>query len=221
MTWSSAAHVDEWLSGADQRQAERGLHFWLICQLLPFAASEAFKFADLGAGGGALASAVLDTFPPSSTICVNGSAAMIERARSALASYGERVQLIEADFSRGGWAAALGEGQLNAVVSYQAIHNLFNARAIRRVYRGVCAALAEDGLFIACDNIASASLLQERIDAAYRARRALPGGPAGGVGGCTLCRELEDHLTWLRRVGFRAADCPWRELQRAMLVARK
>src|SRR5579862_5463530 len=122
--WSSAGYVDEWLTSADRRQAERDQHFGLICQLLPFDKGEPFRFADLGAGGGALAKAVLDAFPDSSAVCVDGSPPMLERAKVALTAYGKRVDFIQADFGRRGWTTVVGDHHLSAVVSYQAIHNL-------------------------------------------------------------------------------------------------
>jgi hypothetical protein len=33
--------------------------------------------------------------------------------------------------------------------------------------------------------------------------------------------NLEEHLRWLRRAGFRAADCVWREIFLTVLVAQK
>jgi SAM-dependent methyltransferase len=219
--WSSADYVDQWLSSADSRAAERGLHFWIMGELLPYGKDDAFRFADLGAGGGALATAVLEAFPRSTAVCIDGSAAMLDRAEEALRRFEGRVELVEADFSRPNWIAPLGARRVDAVVSYQAIHNLFDGPKIRRVYRGVCDMLEPDGHFITCDNIASNPLLQDRIDAAYRARRNRPGGPGGGVTGTRFAGTLVDHFAWLRRAGFRAAECPWRELQRAMLMARK
>jgi hypothetical protein len=113
------------------------------------------------------------------------------------------------------------------VVSYQAIHNLFDGSLIRQVCREVSAHLAPGGHFITVDDIDAAPGLQERIDAAHQARKQIRRS-AGQVtlesGSSALGRfagNLEEHFRWLRRAGFSAADCPWRELYMTMLIARK
>ncbi len=225
--WTSAEYVDSWLQGAQTREAERGLHFWLMCRLLPFGPNDTFAFGDLGAGGGALAAAVLDAFPNSRAVCIDGSEAMLARAAENLGRHEGRVELLQTDFSRAGWSKPLAGRQLEAMVSYQAIHNLFDAAAIRRVYRESCGLLAPGAVFLTGDNIASSAPLQPLIDAAYRARRAQRDGdtrpPAAAESdtGSRFAGTLEQHLAWLRKAGFSASECPWRELQRAILMARK
>ncbi len=144
---------------------------------------------------------------------------MLERARENLAGFQDRVELVEADFSRAGWTAPLKGRRFQAMVSYQAIHNLFEGAAIRRVYAGAAEMLEPGGVFWTCDNIATTPLLQDRVDAAYQARRGPRPAGRGAGSGERFAGTLEEHLRWLQRAGFRAADCPWRELQRAMLMA--
>jgi len=225
--WSDDAYIATWLESANRRDQQRGFHFWLMTKLLPFQENEQFKVADVGCGAGAAAQAVLEAFPNSQAVCVDGSEAMLNRARQELGSFGDRVSYLKGDFTDEHWLDPLKGTGVRAVVSSKAIHNLFDVPAVRQVYRTIGALLETDGCFINIDNVAPAPLLREQFDAAHRARREREGSsrprnpnqpaPAGE----RFAGSLQDHFNWLHEFGFREADCAWREMQTVILVGRK
>src|SRR5216684_3744954 len=61
--------------------------------LIPARADEAFTVAELGAGGGVLARAVLEAFPRARYLALDGSPAMRARLGETLARQGARVEV--------------------------------------------------------------------------------------------------------------------------------
>lgn len=268
--WASEEYVDDWLKRVSRREADRAAVFDLICNLLPFEPNDDFRFIDLGTGSGYLARFVLERFLKSQAVGLDASAAMLARARETLRPYGQRVRFVQADFGDPAWTERLRGERFDAVVASKAVHNLFDAQAVQRVYRQVHEILSERGTFLTFDNINAAPLLGGRFEAANDARKAerasalggnvqesqshghhhhaaddktiahaepfgqlrtgsaeapdasdLGAGPAAppdqrpDYGG-----SLEDHLRWLSQGGFQAADCAWRQLFNALLIAR-
>ena len=245
--WASEEYVDDWLRRVSRREGDRAEVFELICNLLPFEPSASFRFIDLGTGSGYLARCVLGRFPNSQAIGLDGSAAMLARAQEALRPFGQRIRLVQADFSEEAWAQPLANERFDAAVASKAIHNLFDARAIQRVYRQVHGILADGGISLTYDNINAAEPLSDRFEAANDARNAQraaareanpehhghghghqhhAGGDERGPAAPPDLRPdyggvLEDHLRWLREAGFSAVDCAWRQLFNVLLIARK
>lgn len=226
--WSDDSYIAGWLQSANQRDQQRGTHFWLMTKFLPFAQDEQFRFADVGAGAGAAAQAILEAFPNSSGVCVDGSNAMLARAKEGLAAYGERAEYLQGDFTDEHWLDSLKGSGIRAVVSSKAIHNLFDATAVRQVYRTIGELLEPDGFFINIDNVSGAPLLRPQFDLANRARRerdgsARPRDPNRPPMAASerFAGTMQDHFNWLREFGFREVDCGWREIHVCILVARK
>ena len=228
--WTSPEYIDKWLKSAAERDTQRGLHFWLMAQVLPFGQNDTFRVADIGCGGGAAAQVVLEAFPKSQAVCVDGSEAMLAKAKENLGSFGDRVSYVQADFSKAGWAQPLSGSGLDAAVSSKAIHNLFDAGAVRGVYDGVASMLRTGGVFVNIDNVSAIEPLLDRFDATHRARKDQREGNApltsvlyAGVSrqrsGERFAGTLEEHFQWLRKAGFTAADAIWREVYTAVIVA--
>lgn len=223
--WDSETYVQEYLDRISRQAHERQALFLLICHLLPFGRGESFRFLDIGAGSGPLTALALETFPNSSAICLDMSAPMLARAKAALARFGERVRLVQADFGDPAWIEALGNQPIDAAVSSIAIHHLRNRRAIQRLYRQVCSLLPAGGVFVDADHMAPLPSLLERYEAAAAG---LSQAATEGHGQhrhlhqhWNVVGTLEDHLRWLRRAGFHAVDCPWRDLSLALLLAQR
>src|SRR3954470_17189100 len=78
-----------------------------LCALIPARADDAFTVAELGAGAGVLARAVLEAFPRCRYVALDGSAAMRTRLEQTLQRYRTRVDVRAFDLADRGWRAAL------------------------------------------------------------------------------------------------------------------
>jgi SAM-dependent methyltransferase len=178
---------------------------------------------DLGCGDGTLARLALEAAPGARAVLLDHSEPMVERAREALASYGDRceIRLADLSFSVAGFAPA---GSVDLVLSGYAIHHLPDVRK-RTLYAEIHDLLAPGGLFVNVEHVASAtpalealhddlfidhltardSRPREEIAAAYHARPDRADNRLAPV---------ETQLTWLREIGFDHVDCAfkWFEL---------
>ncbi len=179
---------------------------------------------ELGVGTGKLASRLLRRLPRTRLVALDGSAAMLGKARQNLRRFGRRVSFHRKDFGLPRWNSDLPAA--DAVVSTIAIHHLTDAGK-RRLYWEVFRRLKPGGLFINGDAVwPEDRRLKERDDrmwAVYirgrlkaatgedkpvpeivswieRTRRAEGDRPA----------SLEIQLFWLRQAGFLNVDCWWK-----------
>lgn len=222
--WTCAEYVHAWLERSAASLPERQQRFRLAAALLALPRNASFRFVDLGAGAGPFAAVLLDYYPGSTAVVHDLSQAMLDRAAQELQRYGERVRFVQADLAEPGWSAAFHGERFVAAVSSIAIHNLFDAGQIAQVYREVANLLEPDGMFVNLDYVAADPALAESFRAAAAQRREELGAPvrsSTGGGGGTFAGTLADHLAWLRAAGFGAADCPWRELNLTLLLARR
>ncbi len=220
--WNSAEFVNNWLERSARTLSDRRQRYLLMGALLGFAPDAAFRFVDIGAGGGWLIATLLAAYPNSTAVWLDMSEPMEAAARQNLEAYGDRVTYVRADLSLPGWSSALHGQHLQAAVSTIAIHNLFDAAAIRGVYRELAAALEPGAVFVDNDYAAGHPdlLAQYRAAAAHRrGDRPGTGGSAGGGG--HFAGTLANHVQWLQEAGFSAADCAWRELNLSILIAKK
>lgn len=221
--WTSQEYAREWVAGLEARAEERRRHFAMVGGLLGFPRDAPFHFLDVGCGSGPLAAALLEDFPQSTAVCLDGSAAMLDCARENLAGFGGRVRFVESDFSLPGWTAALQGEPADAAVSSIAVHNMFNARRIQGAYREIYQVLRPGGVFVSSDYVGREPLLAAHYQSGAAVRRsgATRGTQVGMGGGGRFHGTVADHLRWLRNAGFRAADCPWRDLSLTILLAVK
>lgn len=75
---------------------------------------------ELGSGSGAMAAEILDRFPAVTLTATDLDPEMLEQARAALAPYGSRASVREADAT----ALPFGDGTFDAVVSYVMLHHV-------------------------------------------------------------------------------------------------
>lgn len=221
--WTSAEFVHAWLDRSAAGLPERQQRFRLAAAMLAQEPNATFRFLDLGAGAGPMTAVLLQRFPNSTAVVHDVSQPMLDRAAEALSAYGNRVQLVQADLSQTGWAAAFQGQRFQATVSSIAIHNLFDAGQIANVYRETATLLEPGGLFVNIDYVSSEPALIDSYRGATAQRREERGeAPRPGMGGGGhFAGALADHLRWLREGGFSAADCPWRELNLTILVAKR
>jgi len=199
-----------------------------LCALIPAQHDEAFTVVELGAGGGLLARAVLDTYPNCHYHALDGSEVMRASLRERLAPYGDRVTIGAFELADTAWREAL-PSPLRCVLSSLVVHHLTH-EGKQQMFRDVAQRLEPGGALLLADLVEPASdrvrlLFAEQWNDAAKARsQALAGDLSlyqafhdAEWNYYELTEEdpidhpspLSDQLQWLRAAGFSAADCFW------------
>ena len=178
------------------------------------------RVLDLGAGTGVFAAHIAAVIPTVELTLLDGSALMLEQARSA---FGDRAQYVLADLSD-----PLPEHHTwDAIVSALAIHHLEDD-AKRELFTRVHAALASGGVFVNAEQVAGPTASLEHAYGRWHERRARELGTSDSEWQAALqsmshdrTATVEHQLAWLREAGFVDADCIWKDHRFAVLVARR
>lgn len=224
--WHSESYVRDWISRDITRDSERRPLLRWAASLLPLG-SEPARVLDVGGGYGEFAGQVLAEFPRVGVCVQDYSATMLDHARANLEEFADRVTYLHSDLMDPGWVQAV-SGPFDAVVSALAIHNLGAGNEIRPLYAAVYSLLAPGGWFFNLDLVLD--VLRSPADsplAELYARATLP----TSVGDChdhdhgprviPGAPSLEDHLDWLREVGFSDVNCVRKHLSEVFLAARR
>ena len=161
---------------------------------------------------------MLEAFPEAKGTWVDGSAAMLEMAQTALAPYAHRVTFVLAELEALDPAAF---PSADVVVSSRALHHL-SPSSLANAYRAVAASLTPDGFVCNLDHVGSP---EDYWQGAYRRlrdqfvgrrrKRLRPHRQDGPLPPADL------HLQSMTAAGLVYADVPWRLLMTALIVARK
>jgi tRNA (cmo5U34)-methyltransferase len=225
--WHSPQYVEDWISSAETRDAERRIILRRLVSLISQPADAAIRVLDVGAGYGALSAQILDRFPQAQLVCQDFSEPMFAQARQRLAWASERVSFTQSDLSDPRWTHAL-TGPFDAVVSAIAIHNVRYPERIRAIYSEIFDVLAPGGCFLNYDLI---FVRGPAAAAAYDSARSLEDWVQGGDGEAsrphTVATErsaderetitLEQQLCWLREGGFQDVECFWKEMRNVII----
>ena len=207
-----------------QRQLE------VLLRVVHFHCPQPRRLLDVGCGDGILLGTLLDAFPEASGVAVDFSPLMLEQARQGLAPWGQRVTIVEADLQSPAWKIRL-SGPFDAIVSGFAIHHLTHERK-RALYQEIYDLLAEGGVFVNSEHVASATPQNEHIfDAAMtdhlfqRRREKGENVTPEQVGreflerpdrAANILALVEDQCRWLQHIGFRDVDCFWKYFELAL-----
>ncbi len=199
-----------------------------LTSLIPAAGDEDFCVVELAAGGGALASAVLQTFPACRYIALDRSAIMREHLRKVLTpDFGDRVEIRDFELGDSDWRQTL-PSPLRCVLSSLSIHHL-DAAGKRQLFADMAARIEPGGALLIADIVEPAgppvrhvfarqwdvaaqvqSLARSGDNSAYEAFRRLewnyfdaPPDPMDQPS------RLFDQLLWLRDAGFAQVDAFW------------
>src|SRR5690348_15466139 len=123
--------------------------------LIPARADEAFTVAELGAGAGVLARAVLEAFPRCRYVALDGSAAMRARLSETVARHHDRVEVRPFELAETKWRAAL-PSPLRCVLASLVVHHL-PAAGKRRLFAGLARRLEPGGALLLADIVEPAS----------------------------------------------------------------
>ena len=118
------------------------LHSELV-NALQFEKDKPIKVLDLGCGTGHGLSLVLERFPNSKVIGVDFSARMIQACSKLIDRFGDRVNLVEADFTSLDF-----DGSFDAVISAMAIHNVYSDDNKATLFEKIYSTLNPGGYFV-------------------------------------------------------------------------
>jgi SAM-dependent methyltransferase len=202
----------------------------VLLRVLRHAARLPERILDLGAGDAILLATALEAFPQASGIAVDFSPLMLEQARLRLAPFGARVQTVEADLQSPAWKQTL-QRPFDVVLSGFAIHHLTHERK-RALYREIFDLLADGGVFLNAEHVASATpRLEVLFDDAMtehlflwrkergedvtreQVRREFLERPDRAA---NILATVEEQCQWLRAIGFRDVDCFWKYFELAI-----
>ena len=183
---------------------------------------EPVQFIDLGAGTGLLSELLLDRFPDAHLTAIDISEKMAEQAQLRLTRFGERVNIVIADYSCFDLPKPV-----DAVVSALSIHHLSDHEK-QKLFQKIHEALRPGGMFINADQSLAPTAAAEH---AYHARW-LADVRASALAEADLATALErltldrnslmtDQVSWLRDAGFAFADVAWKRYRFTVFWARK
>ena len=166
---------------------------------------------DLGTGTGALAASILDGTPSARVRLVDIDPAMLDTARSRVARFGDRAELVQLRFDE-----AL--VPCDAVIASLALHHVMDIDAKRTLYRAIHTALQPGGVLA----IADATVHPDGPEnvhiyarwAAEMARHGIPDAEARRLFAAWAqedrYRPLATELDLLAEAGFARPDCFWK-----------
>lgn len=204
----------------------RAEHVALLTSLIPARPDEPFLAVDLACGAGGLSAAILERFPASQVVALDGSHRMLDEARRRLAPYAGRVDLRHFDLFARNWLDTL-PGPARCFVSSMAIHHL-DGPGKQRLFRDLYDRLEPGGALLILDLVEPVNSIAQAAyaaawDAVVREQTAdLPDGAeiyAFFQNGWNHFADpdlevdkpsgLFEQLVWLREAGFAAVDCFW------------
>ncbi|MDA8032759.1 MAG: class I SAM-dependent methyltransferase [Actinomycetota bacterium] len=227
--WKSAAIVGEWRSNAEERERRRAVGLQLLAELLPFRADQPFTFADLGAGTGAAARAVLERHSQATAVLADFSPQMMGEGVEQLRPYEGRYRYVEFDLAAGAWPEAV-PPVLDAVVTAFFVHHLPDERKAA-LFGEILDRLRPGGWFVNLDPTRAVEPLVEdtwtrmndRLDPEAAERRAhrTPAEQARWENHVRYLAPVAPQLEALARAGFEGVDVYWRHLENVLYAGRR
>ncbi len=208
----------------------------IALDVLPFPSTDALRVLDLGVGTGAFSLRLLERFPNSEVVAIDGSSSMLELANARLHAYSQRVELVVSDF-RAIPATLLEPAAFDVVITSYALHHL-DAGDKESVLRSVVAAIKTGGWLLNADLVVAETpdieeRIQEiRIDAVTQRSPTNDKRFSSSAATRQHLRELEEaeqdqpltlaeDLRVIRDAGIRNAEVIWREYREAVICGWK
>jgi len=145
-----------WLRRWDAQQTgyvpEREQRFTVMFDALALLLPESFVALDLACGPGSLSQRLLARFPTARAVAVDMDPVMLALGKGALGTVAGRLCWAEADLAAPGWAEALGEPQVDAVLSTTALHWLTTEQLVG-VYRALGRLVRPGGVLLNGDHM--------------------------------------------------------------------
>lgn len=172
---------------------------------------------DVGSGPGAFLSTFLDHFPTARGIWTDTSDAMREKAETALADYGDRIEYRIVDMTE--IDAAELPRDVDVLLTSRAVHHLDKA-ALHAFYAAAAGLLAPGGWLVNLDHTGPDEVWDARLRAA-RKTIIPPRSKGGGHHHDGPLTGVADHYDALTAAGFTDFDTPWRAFFTVLFMARK
>ena len=227
--WHSETQIRDYLADTERRERARRPQWDFMALLLPFDDDASFTFADLGAGTGPAARALLDHYPNAKAVLADFSPLMKDEAAAVMQRYEGRFQYIEFDMATGDWPDAIPHA-LDAVITSQCLHHLSDERK-QGLFPEIWQRLALGGWYLNFDPIASSDPLveetwlrvTERIDPAQKEKRLnqTPTQHARHEEHIRYMIPLEPQVDFVRAAGFEAVDVYWKQLDYVIYGGRR
>lgn len=216
-SWHSDDYAAAW-AAEDVMAPVLELPRQISAALVTDAGIEVGHIVDLGSGPGSYLGSMLETFPEAKGTWVDGSAAMLEMAQTALVRFAHRVTFVIAGLEELDPAAF---PAADVIVSSRALHHL-SPSSLADAYRAIAASLTPGGFVCNLDHVGSP---EDYWHGAYRRLRSQFVGSRRKQ----LRPHRQDgplppadaHLQSMTAAGLVYADVPWRLLMTALVVARK
>jgi SAM-dependent methyltransferase len=228
--WKSETQIRDYLTDAEARERLRRPQWGFMALLLPFEDDASFTFADLGAGPGGAARAILDHYPNATAVLADFSPLMKEEAAAAMRPYAGRFEYVEFDMATGGeWPTSIPH-QLDAVVTSQCVHHLPDERK-QGLFAEIWQRLAPGGWYLNFDPISSSDRLVDeewlrvgdRIDPAQKEKRLHRTAEQHQrhEEHVRFMMPLEPQVDFVRAAGFEAVDVYWKQLDYVIYGGRR
>src|SRR2546428_7531858 len=140
----------------------RGEMMATLISLVPFAAGEAFRIVEIGSGEGLLAEALLDRFPRTTLLALDGSESMRDATMSRTSRFADRAQVRPFALMTLDWWDLMHGADL--VVSSLCLHHLNDAKK-QYVYKAVAERLSARGAFLIGDLVEPDHVAARRLAA--------------------------------------------------------
>jgi tRNA (cmo5U34)-methyltransferase len=209
-----------------------------LLHLIPARTDEEFMVAELAAGEGVLAQAILEKFPQCRYIAFDGSAVMRERLAQRLEQFSSRVEIRPFDLAEQRWHSTL-PAPLRCVLSSLCVHHLSD-EGKRQLFKAMAAQLEHRGALLLADIIEPATqqianLFAQQYDDIVRKQSLAIRGDLSGYEQFLQLKwnyflydyadpestfdqpsRLSDQLVWLEEAGFSMVDCFWMQAGHAV-----
>lgn len=195
-------------------------------RLVPASADESFLAVDIAAGDGWLSEAILQRFPRSRVVALDGSPAMLRATSERLGRFEGRFELREFRLQDSSWLEAMSE-EVRCFVSSLTIHHL-HAEHKQALYRALFNRVCPGGALLIFDLVAPrtdrerAYIAEAWDESVLRQSVALTGAQAGYRDFVEsrwnwyrfpdpddMPSTLPEQLTWLREAGFTGCNIFW------------
>lgn len=190
------AFFDRRISDYEEHMSFWNEHYKRVAELVP---CDAKTLLDLGCGTGLELDRIFERLPRLSVTAIDISDEMIAKL---LSKHGHRaLEVIKDDY----FLHDFGENRFDAAVSVESLHH-FTAEKKIGLFKNICRALKQSGIYIECDYIASIPEIEELAFEECRRRRERDNIPAERYIHFDTPLTLEHELEAMRAGGFSVVE---------------